>query len=174
MKGKGPDDVRDLSVYFAALALVKAKKFENLKDAEVYLCKLLDDGSAFRKFEEMVSAQHGNLLSIEKGTYDKARYILDVKSFSDGYVSRCDALSIAKACKMLGAGRDKKGDEINHRVGIVLAKKIGDEVKNGEVLAYVHADDENLGKAACEEISFAYEIVSDPVKTEALIYKTIC
>ena len=74
---------------------------------------------------------------------------------------------------MLGAGRDKKGDEINHRVGIVLAKKIGDEVKNGEVLAYVHADDENLGKAVCEEISFAYEIVSDPVKTEALIYKTI-
>lgn len=42
------------------------------------------------------------------------------------------------------------------------------------MLAYVHADDENLGKAACEEISFAYEIVSDPVKTEALIYKTIC
>ena len=105
LKGKGPDDVRDLSVYFAALALVKAKKFENLKDAEVYLCKLLDDGSAFRKFEEMVSAQHGNLLAIEKGTYDKARYILDVKSFSDGYVSRCDAL---EHCKSLQNVRSRK------------------------------------------------------------------
>ena len=56
----------------------------------------------------------------------------------------------------------------------MLAKKIGDEVKQGDVLAYVHADDENLGKAVCEEVAKAYETVSEHVYAEELIYKTIC
>lgn len=174
LRGQGPRDVHDLTIYFAALALVKAKKFENIDEAKIYLQRLIDDGSAYKKFKEMVVAQHGNISAIEDSTYEKAEYIIEVRSPDDGFISRCDALSIAKACKMLGAGREKKGDTINHKVGIVLAKKIGDRVQSGDILAYVHSDDENLGSSAHNEVIGAYKIIPTPVVREELIYKTIC
>lgn len=174
LRGQGPKDVLDLTIYFAALALVKSQKFENIDEAKMYLQGLINDGSAYKKFKEMVVAQHGNLSSIENGTYEKAKYIIDVKSSDDGFISKCDALSIAKACKLLGAGREKKGEAINHKVGIVLVKKVGDRVQSGDIIAYIHTDDENLGSSAYDEVIEAYKIVSTPVVQEELIYKTIC
>lgn len=173
LKGKGPKDVHDLSIYFAALALLKAKKFESIEQAKSALELLIENGSAYAKFKEMVKAQGGSLETLENDSYKKAKYMLEFKAKKSGYVSKCDALLVAKACKLLGAGREKKGEPINHRVGILLNKKISDKTAKNEVLAWIYADDETLGKNAKDLLKKAFEIVDYKVKAEPLILDTL-
>ena len=66
---------------------------------------------------------------------------IEIKAAEDGYVSKLDALLIAKACKLLGAGRDKKGDDIDFGAGCILKKKTGDTVKTGETLLTLYFND---------------------------------
>ena len=69
----------------------------------------------------------------------------------------------------LGAGRKQKEDEIDKRVGILLCKKIGDEVKQGECLAYLHANDSENIDTQVENLKLAYHIVSEVVSKEKVI-----
>jgi pyrimidine-nucleoside phosphorylase len=174
LQGRGPKDVRDLTLYFGAVALVEARQAKDISEATKILEDLIHSGKAYQKFREMVISQGGDIESIEKDTFKQAKYQVEVPSGLSGYVQKCDALSIAKTCKFLGAGRSKKEDAINHKVGIVLGKKIGDEVLAGESLAVVYADDESFVQQAVEQIKQAYEIgVQKPIMEE-LIYKTVC
>ena len=73
----------------------------------------------------------------------------------------------------LGAGRVKKEDSIDKSVGIVLNKKISDQVKKGDILAFIYANDEEKGNQAVEDLSEVYEISKEPVKKEEIILGVI-
>ena len=81
-----------------------------------------------------------------------------IYSEKDGTVQEIDSKEVGKLVGMLGAGRDKKEDVIDLSVGIVLKKKVSDEVKKGEVLAYIHANDENKLNNAKEKLKEIIEI----------------
>ena len=91
---------------------------------------------------------------------------MKVLAKNDGYVSELNALTVGKISVNLGAGRIKKEDGIDNAVGIVLNKKIGDEVKAGDTLAYIHANDEEKGKIAVEDLYKAYKFTKDKVVKE--------
>ena len=100
---------------------------------------------ALHKFVELVEAQGGDgsyILNPEK--FPKAKYVVPVLAKDNGYVTRIDALAIGHASMYLGGGRAKMDDTIDHSVGIVLNKKVGDSVAKGDILAYIHANKEDV------------------------------
>ena len=94
---------------------------------------VLKDGSAYQKFEEMVSFQKGDLskVCVSEKTFE-------LKSPKDGIIQKIDALQLGKLSLQLGAGKEKMSDKIDHSVGILLNKQKGEKVKKGEVLATIY------------------------------------
>ena len=97
----------------------------------------------------------------------------EVKANKDGFVKNIDALKIAKACKNLGAGREKKSDSIDYGAGIYLTQKQSEPVKKGETLAVIYTNKESAIKEAEELILSSFEICGKKVKKSSLIYKII-
>ena len=89
--------------------------------------------------------------------------MLEFKSKTSGYIEEIDSHAIGEFCMDLGAGRKKKDDDINHKVGVILKKKIGDYVEVGDVLAAIHTDDDNISMDKLENAyKFSNEHVEEP------------
>jgi len=134
----------------------------------------INNGKAYSKFLELVKKQNGDISYIENPEkFEKAKYAIPVYAEQTGYIEKLDARTVGVTSVHLGAGRVKKEDGIDYAVGIMLEKKIGDKVNQGDILAYVHANNEEKGKAAVEELKQAYKIVENPVKMENYILDII-
>lgn len=148
-------DVAELTYSFAAIALMQLGRYDNEEDAIAYLKELVHSGKAIEKLRELIAAQGGNPSVIDDyNTFDQAKFKVECEAKKDGFVSSTDAYKIAYACKILGAGRDKKTDPIDYSVGIFLNKKSGEEVKKGEILYTIYSNDPEKTKIAqkyCEE-----------------------
>lgn len=168
LNGFGPCDVRDLTLRLGAIAMVEAKKASDIIEGEEILKKYLQDGSAYAKFEQLLEAQGGSL----KNGLPKAKYQTEITAKKSGFVKVSDAMTLAKAAKLLGAGRDKKEDAIDYSVGIVLNKKIGDKVHAGEVLAILHSNFDQVSEIE-QMIQNAFEISENQAQKELLIYKIV-
>lgn len=119
------------------------------KEALDLVNSVLDDGSAYKKFVELVNAQGGDLTKVSV-----SKKVKRIKSTSNGVIKKIDALELGKLSVALGAGRKSKEDKIDYTVGIKLHKHIGDEVKKGEVLATLYIND----KSDCSEINNIFDI----------------
>jgi len=174
LKNQGPEDLKELCLILGAVALVKLNKAENINEAKRILSRYLEDGSAYNKFKEIIKAQGGDDNAIDNiENLPASKYIIEIKSEYDGYIENVDALNIAKACKILGAGRVKKEDNIDHAVGIVLNKKICDEVQKGEILAFVHANSQDSATEAINLVKKAYNFSETVPKMSELVYEII-
>jgi len=111
----------------------------------------LQNGKAYEKFLEMVKNQGGDISKL-----GKAKYVIPVVSEKTFTITKLNAEDVGNISVRLGAGRVKKEDPIDYTVGIILNKKVGDSVNEGEVLAYIHANDEELGKKAVEDLKKVY------------------
>ena len=104
----------------------------------------VESGEALKRFEMMVKLQGGDVSYIEDTSkFRKASFSREVYAPADGYITHMDSEKIGLTAVLLGAGREKKDDDINHAAGIIIAAKTGDFVKRGELLATLLADDEN-------------------------------
>lgn len=131
LNGGGPGDLRDL-VLDLALEI-------SLVDRE-QLSKWLDDGSAYRKFQEVVRAQGGNVDFLEDfSAAHPAASVGEIKAERSGTVAKVDAETVGRASLVLGAGREKSDDVIDFSVGFDGIIKTGTDVQKGDVLARVHA-----------------------------------
>lgn len=141
LKNEGPADFTELCLQAGSIMLVQAKVAENEESARSMLQKSLDDGSALAKLMEMVKAQGGDVEQIKHPeTLPKAKDIIEIKTNQIGWIKELKALELGTLAMQIGAGRAVKEDMIDPAVGIVLNKKAGDEVKTGDVLAYVHTN----------------------------------
>lgn len=104
----------------------------------------VESGEALKHFEMMVKLQGGDVSYIEDTSkFRKASFSREVYAPADGYITHMDSEKIGLTTVLLGAGREKKDDDINHAAGIIIAAKTGDFVKRGELLATLFADDES-------------------------------
>lgn len=101
--------------------------------------KALTSGEAFKKFEDFVRSQGGDLKSLK--TSSKKQYILSIKA---GKLEAIDALKFGELSLKLGAGRITKNARIDHSVGIVLNKKLGNKIKIGDLLCTLYIKDNNI------------------------------
>lgn len=133
----------------------------------------LDSGAAFDKMKQWISAQGGDVRCIEDTSLlPKAANSYAVKSTADGYITAMNAEKIGTVSVMLGAGRAAKEDKINFGAGIVIAKKVGDRIKKGDLLATLYFDEADAQKAAEYYLS-ALSFGSEKPDIKPLIYKTV-
>ena len=124
--------------------LVLAGKCENVQVGGEMILENIRNGEAFNKFKELVTAQGGDVSYLDDPEkFEKAKYIEPIIASQDGIISKLDALQVGELSCFLGAGRETKEQDINPRVGFTFNKKVGDEVHTGDVLGFVHSDDEN-------------------------------
>ncbi len=174
LKNQGSEDLKELCLYLGAISLIKAGKTKFLQEGKDILTQKLQDGSAFEKFKEMVMAQGGDVSYLDNPVkLIETKYSFELIAETSGYVSKIDALTAAKASKVLGTGREKKEDIIDYTAGIFLYKKIGDKINKGESLAKIYANSEELGLNSREILSQAYEISQEKPEIPDLIIKTI-
>ena len=159
--GKTKGDIREVSIALASGLVANLRGIDNESAKE--LCeKAIDDGSAFSKFKEWICTQGGDTSVVDNTElFPKARYTLEVKAQSDGYICHMDAEKIGLSSCELGAGRKTKTDIIDLSAGLILSKKTGDYVAKGDVMATLYTNKEELLKKAEEifhsALSFADE-----------------
>jgi pyrimidine-nucleoside phosphorylase len=173
LKGKGPKDVLEVSLALASEMLVLGKIAPNQKEARKILKEKLESEEAFKKFREFVKYQGGNVKWIDNpDLIPKAKRIIPVYLNKEGYVASLNALNIGKAARILGAGRNKKEDDIDPLVGVVLNCKVGDRVTKDTPVAYLHVND-----IKCEEalklVTYAYKITRKRAKPLKIIHGVV-
>lgn len=147
LKGNGPKDLIELCLSSGSIMLQQAKIFDNEMDARRALTENINNGKAFEKFKEFVKAQKGDVSYIEyPEKFPVAKNIIKIYSLNSGFVTKINALAIGKASMELGGGREKLEDIIDMSAGIVLNKKIGDPISNGELLATLYTNKEDFKK----------------------------
>ena len=155
---RGPKDLTDLCLNSGSVMLVQAKLFDNENSARKALEVNLKNGKAFTKFVEFVKAQGGDTSYIlDPSKFEVAKNIIPVYAKKEGQVKRIDALTIGKSSMKLGGGRETINDIIDMSAGIVLNKKIGDFVKNNELLATLYTN-KGLFEEIKEDVLNAFEI----------------
>jgi len=149
LHGGGPADFRQHAIEVASHLLVLGEAEKTLAAARKRAAAALQDGSAFERFRTLVGAQGGDVNYVDDpGRLPGATYIEEVPAPRAGYLKWVDARVVGEASVALGAGRAKKGDPIDHAVGIVVHHKVGDKVSKGKALFSVHANDRaKLGDA---------------------------
>lgn len=158
LKGTMPEDLKEVVLTLGAYMLTLAGKGNNIEENKQKMLEVVQNGKAFEKLKELVANQGGDVSYLENPEkFEKAKYIVEVKSTKDGYVSSLNAQKIGEISRNLGAGRIKKEDTIDASVGIILKKKVGDKVERGETIAYIHANNEQNGIEAKEELEKIYQ-----------------
>ncbi len=158
LHGGGPADFRDHCLTVAGKMLELGGKAPNLEAAKTVLAASLDDGSAWVKFVEWVTAQGGDPAALEDPSRLPAAPIVNsVPAPRGGFVAALDAIEVGETGVMLGGGRAKKGDPIDYGVGIMLHAKVGDEVAPGAPLFTIHAHSDDTLVAARERLLAAIQ-----------------
>ena len=159
LKGNMPKDLKDVVLELGANMLHSDGKGENIEENKLKMLKNIENGAAFNKFEEMVKNQGGDISYLEDTTkFKKSKYTIAVVAEEDGIVKEINAEEIGKLACYLGAGRVNKDDKIEPDVGIVLNKKVGDEVMVNDFLAYICGNDENKVHESEKKILEIYKI----------------
>lgn len=174
LKGSGPADFTEHCLTMAAQMLLLVEEAEDDQGAQERLRDLLASGDALSRLEDLVQAQGGDTRPIDDPELlPQAATIEPVSSPMSGYICGLDAMEVGLTAMDLGAGRKKKGDPVDHAVGIVLLKKIGDQVDEGETLCTVHAQTQDDFERARERLLGAYSWQDDPVSAAPLLYRII-
>jgi pyrimidine-nucleoside phosphorylase len=139
LRGRGPADLVQLTRAAGAEMLVRGRKARDTKSALARMDRALADGSGLAKFRELVAAQGGDVTQVDDPSkLPRAPKVETLRAARTAYVSAIAADEVGIASVRLGAGREKKGEPIDHRTGIVLHAKVGDRVERGEPYADVH------------------------------------
>ncbi|ALM57610.1 pyrimidine-nucleoside phosphorylase [Staphylococcus equorum] len=145
LQGKGPEDLTQLVMTLGSQMVVVGGKAKDLEEARALLEKAIQDGSALESFRTFLENQDGDGSVVDDvSKLPQAKYQVALPAESSGFVTEIVANEMGVASMMLGAGRQTKDDDIDLSVGLVLHKKVGDRVDEGEPLLTIHSNRENV------------------------------
>jgi pyrimidine-nucleoside phosphorylase len=174
LRGGGPADFREHCLHVAGHLLLRAGRAGSLRQAKLEAARALASGAALGKLRALVEAQGGDVGYVdEPERLPRAKVVREVSSPTAGCVKWIDAREVGVTVIMLGGGRAKKGDPIDHSVGIVVHKKVGDRVAKGEKLFTVHAATPEGADLAEARVLAAHRFSRSPVEPLPLFYRTI-
>lgn len=174
LHGHGPADFLEHCLTIASQMLLLANYAENAQAARDLLLSQLTSGQAWHKFRIWIAGQGGNVAYIDDPSLlPQATLIEPLISPRSGYVAGLNAMEVGLTVALLGGGRARKEDTIDHSVGVILAKKIGDYVEKGEPLLTIHANDEQRLEDARHRLLAAYSWSDTPVERPRLIHEII-
>ena len=147
LKGDMPEDLKQVVLELGSNMIKLAGLGNDLEKNKEKMLENIYNGKGYAKFIEMVKNQGGDISYIENlDKFPKSKFIVPILSKNSGYITNLPAKEIGEMACFLGAGRISKDDKIDNSVGIVLTKKVGDFVKNNEVIAYIHSNDTEKAK----------------------------
>jgi thymidine phosphorylase len=174
LKGGGPEDVRELTLELAAEMLILGEKATSHDEARRKSEEALASGAAWNRFLEMVKLQGGDVACVEEPeklnvTDERAEF----KAAHAGHITHVDCRAVGNAAVVLGAGRAKTTDEVDHGVGFEVHKRIGDEVSAGEpIMTVYHRGGRGLDDCMAR-LQKAYGIGERPPATLPLILERL-
>lgn len=174
LHGGGPADFREHCLVVASHMLLLGEKAGSLAQARQLAEQALSNGAAWQMFRTLVQAQGGDPAYIDApNRLPRAPVIRQVNSPRAGVVSQVDAREVGETCVVLGAGRQRKTDPIDHAVGVVLCCKVGDQVQQGQPLFTIHARSEQEASQAEPRLLAAHVIQDQPCDPLPLFYDVI-
>lgn len=173
LRGRQDDELARVCIVLASEMISQVRGIDS-KDAEALVTDAIEDGAAFEKMKEWISAQGADPKCLcDTELLPSAPVIYPVLSDTDGYITKTDAHLIGTAAMILGAGRASKEDKIDFSAGIVMEKKPGDCVKKGDVLCRLHTSDVSKIPAAEQTFRSALCFGAEPPEKQELIYRII-
>lgn len=174
LRGKGPDDFWEHCLAIAEQMLILGERARDRASARAMLGEAVHCGRALEKLMEWVKAQGGDpSVLADPPSMAVAPIVEAVPAPRSGQIAAIDAREVGLAAVGLGAGRERKGEPIDHAVGIVFEAKVGDRVAAGDTLFSVHAADRRQCDRARERVLRAYSWAEDKVEPLPLVYEVI-
>ena len=172
LQGKGPEDLTELCLVLGGQMLLAANQVSSLEEGKALLQEQIDSGRALEVFKTFLANQGGDTRIVDNpDLLPQARYQIPFLTQSSGVVSQWVADEVGVAAMMLGAGRETKEDIIDPAVGIELCAKVGDPIQEGQPLAILHSNREDVSEVLAR-LSAAVSI-ADSAQVPALIRKVI-
>ncbi|MEO0150399.1 MAG: thymidine phosphorylase [candidate division WOR-3 bacterium] len=173
LKGRGPDDVTELTLKLGAYMLYAVNVVNSVEEGYKKLKENLYNGEGLRRLRQMIEAHGGDWNYILSDEFTRTKYVYQIRSNASGFISQFDTYTIGLAAQILGAGRSKIDDIIDHKVGIIVYKKVGDKVDEGDVIFEIRANSEQKMNEVVEMLEMSYRIVKRKPQPPPLIYEVI-
>ena len=175
LRGQGPSDLRDLCLELAGWMFFLGEVSPSVERGKELSAQLIDSGEALEKFREMIQLHGGDPSVVDNpDKMARAKHQLQVLSPHTGYINSIHCEEVGTACVILGGGREKKEDSIDHSVGIVLHKKVGDSVSAGSALCTIFCHSDSHAKPAENLLQGSFRIEDDPpTERRPLIHRVI-
>lgn len=155
LKGEGAEDETTVALTIATNMAIASGKYQDFDSTYAALEEIISSGKAIAKLKELISIQGGDPLIVDEPTrLPQAKYQIEVLSNKAGYISQIDAEKIGLVAMVLGAGRKKKEDQIDHAAGVTLLKKVGDYVELNEPICILHTNLENVNPDVLKAYTF--------------------
>lgn len=172
LKGQGPKDLTELSIELGSHMVVLANKAKTTAEAKEILFENIQSGKAIHVFQTFIKSQGGDEHIVQDSSLlPQAHNQIPIYSKETGLITRLIADQIGRAAMMLGAGRQTKDSVIDLAVGIEVHKKLGDEVKKGDVLFTIHSNEKDISQIK-RMLDTSFEIGNAKVNDQ-LILETI-
>ena len=174
LKGNMPEDLKQVVLELGAYMIKLAGLGPNITENKNKLLENIKNGKGFNKLKELVQNQGGDTTFLENtDKFEKSKIIEKVIASKSGYIQEIDAEKVGHITCDLGAGRIKKEDKINNSVGIILNKKIGDKVGEGEILAFIHANSEKDAEKAKRQLKDTIKISEEEIQKSPVIFEVV-
>lgn len=175
LRGEGPEDLTELCLELGAQMAYLSGEVDSIEEAKERMKRALTDGTALEKFREFVVAQGGDGSVVDEPDtiLPQAATTVDVNAKESGVVSEIVADKVGTVAMILGAGRETKDSAIDLSAGIVLHKKVGDEVEAGEALATLYTNKSAEVVEEATERLLAYITIADEASKPTLIHRTV-
>ncbi len=172
LRGGAPADYREHCYHLAAHVLVAGQRAKTLEEGRSMAEKSIADGSALETLRVLVEAQGGDVSYVDDTSkFVRANYVEVVNAPRSGFISQVHARTVGEASVALGAGRAKKSESIDHAVGFIIHKKVGDQVQEGQPLFEIHANDKLKLEEARKAVLSAHQFSDDFVPPLPLFYE---
>lgn len=173
LKGNGPEDLQELCYTLGAQMVVLGGKAKTIEEARSLLVEVVQNGKATEVFKKFIEAQGGDASVVDNPSLlPQAKFQIDLPAKQDGYVAKMEADEIGVAAMLLGAGRATKESEIDLAVGLILHKKVGDQVKQDESLATIYSNTEDV-QDVLDKLYAHIAISSEKVDAPTLIKEIV-
>jgi len=174
LKGKAPEDLETICMALAAHMVRLGGRARSAGQASKLVYEAVSKGEALKRLRAIICAQGGDDRIIDNpALLPRAAHVQEFRSRISGFVTRCDAKLLGLASNALGAGRTRLDDVVDPGVGLYLEKKIGDRVREGEVLCRIHWNDKQRLHDAAPLVEEAFEIKARPAKGRPLIHAVL-
>lgn len=174
LKGNCADDVKEVVYTIVSLALMEKGEVKNFAEAKIKIDEVINNGSALKVLAKFIAASGGNKELINNyNLLPKAKSVMEIFAEAEGYVKKIKTEEIGKAAMIIGAGRAKKEDNIDHAVGINIFRKVGEKVKKNEKIAEIYYNDDKNVEESKTMILDAFILTAEKTEKPKAILEII-